>query len=204
MHSSIVGLDATRAEASMANVTLTISNNQITSDFVMARGTASCGPAASGDSTLTNLVINGQAITVTGDPNQTVALPNGTVIINQQLPSLSGTSGELSVIALHVTTIDTITHQVLADVMLAIADAQIDCQAGSGPAGKATTGPGGTGARTFRNRSVVEVSARRGPGAGRSPRAKGYPRPTGGRPWRPCKRSHRARPLSTSARPRTG
>ena len=58
------------------------------------------------------------------------------------MPSLSGTSGELSVIALHVTTIDTITHQVLADVMLAIADAQIDCQAGSGPAGKATTGGG--------------------------------------------------------------
>src|SRR5947208_120063 len=155
MHSSIVGLDAARAEASMANVTLTISNNQITSDFIMARGTASCGPAVSGDSVLTNLVINGQAITVTGSPNQTVSLPNGTVIINQQMPSLAATSGELSVIALHVTTIDTTTHQVLGDVMLAIADAQIDCQAGSGPAGKATTGGGwitvtpGGGKRTF-------------------------------------------------------
>ena len=144
LHSVVVGLDETDAEASLANVSLTISGNGITTDFMMARSNASCGPgpAVTGSSELANLVINGQAITVTGNPNQTVALPNGTVIINQQLPSLSGTSGELSVMALHVTTIDTITHQVLADVMLAIADAQIDCQAGSGPAGKATTGGG--------------------------------------------------------------
>src|SRR5438045_1369827 len=37
MHSSIVGIDATRAEASMANVTLTVSSNTITPDFILAR-----------------------------------------------------------------------------------------------------------------------------------------------------------------------
>ena len=77
MHSAIVGLDATRAESSTGDITLTVSNNTITADFLMARSTASCGPAVAGSSQLTNLVINGQAITVTGAPNQTVALPTG-------------------------------------------------------------------------------------------------------------------------------
>jgi len=85
MHSAIVGLDATQAETSMADVSLTVSGNQITADFLMARSAASCGPAVTGSSQLTNLVINGQTITVTGAPNQTVALPNGTAIINEQI-----------------------------------------------------------------------------------------------------------------------
>src|SRR5437867_2117941 len=54
----------------------------------------------------------------------------------------AGTTAELRVVALHVTTIDAITSQVLADVQLAIADARIDCQPGSGPPGDATTGGG--------------------------------------------------------------
>ena len=130
MHASIVGLDAARAEASMANVTLNISNNQITSDFIMARGTASCGPAVSGDSTLTNLVTNGQAITVTGSPNQTVSLPNGTVVINQQTSANLGTSAAINVYAFHVSTFDPVTGQPLAEAVLAAAQPQIDCQGG--------------------------------------------------------------------------
>ena len=114
----------------MANVTLNISNNQITSDFIMARGTASCGPAVSGDSTLTNLVINGQAITVTGSPNQTVSLPNGTVIINQQTSANLGTSAAINVYAFHVSTFDPVTGQPLAEAVLAAAQPQIDCQGG--------------------------------------------------------------------------
>jgi hypothetical protein len=135
MHSSIVGLDAARAEASTANVTLTISNNQITSDFIMARGTASCGPAGSGDSTLINLVINGQAITVTGSPNQMVTLPNGTAVINKQTSSIVGTSAAINVYALDVTTVDPITGQPTAEAVVAAAQPQIDCQAGTPPTG---------------------------------------------------------------------
>src|SRR5437867_992046 len=56
--------------------------------------------------------------------------------------ALAGSTAELRVVALHVTTIDAITSQVLADVQLAIADARIDCQPGSGPPGDATTGGG--------------------------------------------------------------
>src|SRR4051812_47588066 len=75
MHSGIVGLDATRAEASMANAALTVSGNQINAAFILARSAASCGPATSGSSQVTSLVINNQSIPVTGNPNQTVTLP---------------------------------------------------------------------------------------------------------------------------------
>src|SRR5207244_11707749 len=128
MHGAIVGIDATRGEASMADVNLTVSGNQITSDFVMARGVGSCGPtAASGNSQLVNLVINSQTITVTGDPNHTVTLPNCTGPINEQSSSIVGTSAGITANALHVVTTDPITHAQLADVVLGNADAQIDC-----------------------------------------------------------------------------
>ncbi len=109
LHSVAVGLDETDTETSMANVDLTVSGNGITSDFVMARSNASCGPTAT---------------------------------INEQTPAVAGSTAELRVVALHVITIDAITGQVLADVQLAIADAMIDCHAGSGPPGDATTGGG--------------------------------------------------------------
>src|SRR3989454_8652578 len=144
LHSVGVGLDDTDAIASQANVNLTVSGNGITSDFLTAWSNASCpaGPVVVGGVTLENLVINGQPIVVTGAPNQTVSLPNGTAVINEQSSSIVGTSGELSVTALHVTTHDTLTGGTLAEVKLAIGDAQIDCALGSPPAGAATSGGG--------------------------------------------------------------
>src|SRR2546426_4395200 len=144
LHSVGVGLDDTDAIASQANVNLTVSGNGITSDFLTAWSNASCtpDPVVVGGVTLENLVINGQPIFVTGTPNQTVSLPNGTVVINEQTSSIVGSTGELSVTALHVTTHDTLTGQTLAEVKLAIGDAQIDCAPGSPPTGAATSGGG--------------------------------------------------------------
>src|SRR5437773_741942 len=159
MHSAVVGSGpTTRAEGSMGAVGLTVSGNQISSDFLMARSNASCGPSVAGSSELVNLVINGQPITVTGAANQTVTLSNGSVVINEQVPTVGGTSGELIVNALHVLTHDTITEQPIADVALGTVDAKIDCAAGwspgedwvsggvwivasGGPGTKATLGP---------------------------------------------------------------
>jgi hypothetical protein len=123
----------TRAHGAMGAVGLTVSGNQISSDFLMARSTASCGPTVGGTSELVNLVINGQPITVTGAANQTVALSNGSVIINQQVQTIGATSGELTVRALHVVTNDAITGQPVADVALGIATAMIDCAGGWSP-----------------------------------------------------------------------
>ena len=143
LHSAIVGSGGTtRSEASMGGITLTVSGNQISSDFLMARSSASCGPSTAGSSELTNLVINGQAVTVTGAANQTVSLPNGTAIINSQTQTLSGAAGELVVIALRVLTHDTITGAPIADAALAIADAKIDCSGGTSATNEFVTGGG--------------------------------------------------------------
>src|SRR5438105_4808192 len=143
MHSFVVGSGpTTRAEGSMGAAGLTVSGNQISSDFLVARSNASCGPSVAGSSEFINLVINGQSITVTGAANQTVALPNGSAIINEQLQTVGGTSGKLIVRALHVLTHDTVTGQPIADVALASAEAKIDCAAGSSPGENWVTGGG--------------------------------------------------------------
>ncbi len=143
LSSVVIGTGAdTRAHAAMGAVGLTVSGNQISSDFLMARSTASCGPTVGGSSELVNLVINGQPITVTGSANQTVTLSNGSVVINEQVPTVGGTSGELIVNALHVLTHDTITGQPIADVALGNADAKIDCAAGSSPGENWVSGGG--------------------------------------------------------------
>ncbi|TMI10256.1 MAG: hypothetical protein E6H40_09345 [Betaproteobacteria bacterium] len=156
LSSVVIGTGAdTRAHAAMGAVGLTVSGNQISSDFLMARSTASCGPTVGGSSELVNLVINGQPITVTGAANQTVTLSNGSVVINEQVPTVRGTSGELIVNALHVLTHDTITGQPIADVALGNADAKIDCAAGWSPGENWVSGAGwipgagGSGKATF-------------------------------------------------------
>jgi hypothetical protein len=143
LHSAIVGTGGTtRAEASMGGISLTVSGNSISADFIMARSAASCGPSTTGSSELANLVINGQPITVTGAANQTVSLPNGTAIINAQTQTFSGAAGELLVIALRVLTHDTITGAPIADAALAVADARIDCSGGASATDEFVTGGG--------------------------------------------------------------
>jgi hypothetical protein len=159
LHSSVIGgRGVTRAEASMGAIGLTVSGNTFSADFLMARSTASCNagsPVLTGNSELTNLVINGNTITVSGSPNQTVSLPNGTAIINAQVSSVNGTAGELAVTALRVMTHDTITQQPIADVLLTTVDAKIDCQGSSSSTDEWVTGGGwivgqsGSGKATF-------------------------------------------------------
>jgi hypothetical protein len=156
LHSAVIGTGGTtRAEASLGAVGLTVSGNQITADFLMARSAASCGPSVAGSSEILNLVVNGQTISVTGAPNQTVSLPNGSVIINAQVPTIDGTSGQLSVTALRVLTHDTITGAPIADVLATTVDARIDCAAGSSPGEEWISGGGwipgenGVGRATF-------------------------------------------------------
>src|SRR5262249_19792612 len=89
------------SEAAVANVgvntctTVLIGGNIITADFVMARATASCcnTPTASGSSEIAGLTINGQAVAVSGQPNQTIDLGLGSrVVINEQIVAQCTTS----------------------------------------------------------------------------------------------------------------
>src|SRR5712692_10023041 len=79
--------NASRAEASVTHLSLTVGGNTISADFLMATATAECnagGAIVSGGSEILGLVINGQSIVVGAPPNQTILLPNGQVVINEQ------------------------------------------------------------------------------------------------------------------------
>jgi hypothetical protein len=122
LHASTVGQgNVSRAEASVANADLTVAGNHIAADFLMARAEAECtggGPSVSGNSDIARLVINGQEAAVTGAPNQTISLPNGRVVVNEQQSS----PGDITVNALHVI-VDGV-----ADVVISSAHADISCK----------------------------------------------------------------------------
>ncbi len=85
------------------------------------------GPAVSGSSEIADLVINGQTIAVSGQPNQTITLPVGEVIINEQSSSVSGNTGSITVNALHVIVPDAL-GVAGADVVVSSAHADVTCQ----------------------------------------------------------------------------
>ncbi len=127
LHASTIGHgNRSRSEASVANLDLTVGGNIIIAgDFLMAKAMAVCtsgGPSVSGSSEIVGLFINGQAIVVTGEPNQTILLPNGEVVINEQTGSVNNRTGDITVNALHVV-VDGV-----ADVVISSAHADITCQ----------------------------------------------------------------------------
>jgi len=136
-HATTVGHgSASRSEASVASLSLTVAGTTIMADFLMSRAAAQCtggNPSVSGSSELASLSISsvngGQPITVAGAPNQTIALPSniGTVVINEQSSSVSGQSGSMDVSALHVTINDPLGGPPLADVIFSHAHADITC-----------------------------------------------------------------------------
>ncbi len=112
--------NASSAEASVADLNLIVAGNTIAADFLLARAEAQCvnnTEAASGSSEIARLSINGQSIVVAGTPNETVALPVGAVIINEQD---SARPGDLTVNALHVIVPG------IADVVVSSAHADIN------------------------------------------------------------------------------
>jgi hypothetical protein len=117
LHATTIGWpDQAAAEASLAALGVTVAGNGISAGFVMARAAAVLGGASGGATTIDGLSINGAPITVTGQPNQTILLLGGRVVINEQQPLFP--SG-MTVNALHIV-IDGV-----ADVVIASATAGI-------------------------------------------------------------------------------
>src|SRR2546422_2873059 len=89
VHAATVGQgNHSRAEASVADASLNVANNTIQADVLSSRAEARCdgsgGASASGSSEVVGLVVNGQAIAVSGQPNQTETVGPVTVVINEQ------------------------------------------------------------------------------------------------------------------------
>src|SRR6266404_3822883 len=69
----------------------TVAGPGISADFVMARSLAVLGSAGTGRTNIDGLSINGIPIVPTGSPNQTIAIPGGRVVINEQVSSAGAT-----------------------------------------------------------------------------------------------------------------
>lgn len=127
------------SSASLANVVVLPGNQaQVTASFLRAESQATCS-AASGSSEIAELTFGGQKVAVTGEPNQTVAIPGvATLIINEQTTSTNGTHRQITVNAVHVIVPG------VADVILASTESDINCigPTGQGPCHDFVSGGG--------------------------------------------------------------
>jgi hypothetical protein len=146
-HSATVGQgSSSRAEASVAQVSMNVAENAIEASILRSQAEATCDgqgrATVRGSSEVALLVVNGEEIAVTGEPNQRIDLPNGSIVINEQSFREDGNAAEITVNALHVTTFVPLTGQLLADVVISSAHADITCAACAPPAGDFVTGGG--------------------------------------------------------------
>ena len=108
--------DQVESTASLANLGLTVAGISISADSVVAQASQVLGAAGSGSSYIGNFAINGVPVSVSGDPNQTISIPGGQVVLNEQTISSTGSA---VVNAIHVTV------NGVADVVIASATAGI-------------------------------------------------------------------------------
>jgi len=90
--------DQVVSQASTFNPRVSVGGVVVSADFVMSRASAALGQPGDAFSIIDNLSIAGVPVAVTGAPNQTIALPVGRVIVNEQTVSGAGT---VAVNALH-------------------------------------------------------------------------------------------------------
>jgi hypothetical protein len=108
--------DQVVSEASLSNLQLAVGLTGITADVVMASAQASLDGTRTARTHIGNLAINGVPVAITGNPNQSVSIPGGRLIINEQRTSPAGTT---TVNAIRVTVLG------IADVIVASATAGI-------------------------------------------------------------------------------
>jgi hypothetical protein len=117
--------DQSQSSTSVTDLALNVLGIPINADAVQSQANASCQgatPQVSGKSELADLVINGQPIAV-ATPNLAISLPLGVrAVVNEQTSSTSGTSGSMTVNALHVSALSP-----LIDVIVASSHADITC-----------------------------------------------------------------------------
>jgi hypothetical protein len=83
LHASAIASDTQVAsEASLAGLAVSINGASVNASFVQARATS--GHRGVRTSTVEDLTINGVPITVTGAANQTITMPGGSIVINEQ------------------------------------------------------------------------------------------------------------------------
>jgi len=133
LHAAVVAAgNKSRAEASVADFQLVnVAGNSISATFLAAQAEAKCaGGTASvnGSAEVAELIINGQATTVSGEANQRIDLDplfGSYVVINEQVASAKADHGGITVSALHI------VIPGIADIVVAQAHADIVCGTGT-------------------------------------------------------------------------
>jgi hypothetical protein len=116
LHATTIGWpDQVKSEASVADLSVTVGGTAVGADFVMARASAVQWLPAAASVNIDGLVINGASVTVTGNPNQTITIPGGRVVINERSQGSTG----IVVNALHIIVTG------IADVIVASATATV-------------------------------------------------------------------------------
>ena len=82
--------DQGAAEASLANLAMTLAGTGISADFIQSRTLAVTGAGATGKASIEGLKIGGVPISPSGVPNQVISLPGLSVTLNEQIRSTSG------------------------------------------------------------------------------------------------------------------
>ena len=146
------------ARASVADVTVNAAGQSVSATLVQAQAGAQCtGSQASVhvEATVVDLIINGQAINVSGEVNQQIQLPaGGVVIINEQVGSVNANAGDVTVSALHIVLPGPVTGTD-TDVVIARAHADIQCGVKFCPADKDFVTGGGNFANPKQNFAVA-------------------------------------------------
>jgi len=106
LHAATMGwTDQVASQASLGNLAITIAGTGISALSVLSRALAVSGAGATGGSSIDGLTIGGVPVAATGAPNQQIALPGLSVILNEQIQSANG----IVVNALRVRTLDGLT-----------------------------------------------------------------------------------------------
>src|SRR2546423_4843469 len=104
------------SQCSLASLGLSVAGINIFADSIVAEASQVAGAAGTGSTSISNLSINGIPVVVSGYPNQSIPIPGGQVVLNEQSISSTGTA---VVNAIHVTVSG------VADVVIASATAGI-------------------------------------------------------------------------------
>jgi hypothetical protein len=115
LHATTIGWpDQVMSEASLADLAVKVGALTVGAGFVMARASVAQGSGA-GTVSIDGLRINGLLIAVSGQPNQTIGVPGGRVVINEQ--QISSTGAVVNALHIAVTGV--------ADVFVASAKAEV-------------------------------------------------------------------------------
>jgi len=133
LHAAVVAHgNKSNAEAFVARFSLSTPGLSMGATVLSARASATCNGSSasvSGSSEIASLRVNDQTIAVTGQANQQVPVPNlGVIVINEQIASVSGQSGEITVNALHIQLTDPVLGTT-TNLIVASAHADIACGA---------------------------------------------------------------------------